>query len=139
MLGYNPRMTDQPTQPPTQESLPSENGAKAQTPPAPGAQQKAPTSPTLVDLITVVLDKVDPLIRLVQTTMEQRQKSNEHEARFQTRMAGYAILVVIAVVGAAGFLTYEGKIDGSTFTFLLGLIVGYVLTFVRDQITGPEG
>jgi hypothetical protein len=53
-------------------------------------------------------------------------------------MAWAAICVVAVIVGVAAFLTYHGKIDGSTFTFLLGLIVGYVLTFVRDQITGPE-
>ena len=29
------------------------------------------------------------------------------------------------------------KIDGSTFTFQLGLIVEYVLTFVKETITPP--
>jgi hypothetical protein len=52
-------------------------------------------------------------------------------------MAWVAVSVVGLIIAVSGFLTYKGKIDGSTFTFLLGLIVGYVLTFLRDQITGP--
>jgi hypothetical protein len=112
---YNPGMDDQPTQP-----------------------SPAKPTPSLIDIINVLADRVDPLLKVLSTTMQQRQSAQEHEARFQTRMAGYAILVVVVVVGVAGYLTAKGKVDGSTFTFLLGLIVGYVLTFVRDQITGPD-
>jgi len=94
--------------------------------------------PNIVDIVTIVAEKADPIIKLITNTMDKYQKGQEHEIRFQTRMAWAAIFVVLVIVGVAGFLTYRGKIDGSTFTFLLGLIVGYVLTFVRDQITGPE-
>lgn len=47
---------------------------------------------------------------------------------FQKHMAWIALTVVVVIVGIAAVLTYKGKIDGSTFTFLLGLIVGHVLT-----------
>ncbi len=94
--------------------------------------------PNLIDLITILAEKADPIVKLLTTTMEGYQKGKEREVRFQTRMAWAAISVVVVIVGVAALLTYHGKIDGSTFTFLLGLIVGYVLTFVRDQITGPE-
>jgi len=94
--------------------------------------------PTLVDIVNVIADRAKPIIDLITTTMQERQKGITEELRFQARMAWVAISVVIVVVGVAAFLTLRGKIDGATFTFLLGLIVGYVLTFVRDQITGPE-
>jgi len=119
----------------------SDQPTLSSTPP-PGAPSPGPTSappgPTLIDIINVLAERVDPLLKVLSATMEQRQKAQEHEVRFHTRMAGYAISVVIVIVVVAGYLTYKGKIDGSTFTFLLGLIVGYVLTFVRDQITGPD-
>jgi hypothetical protein len=94
--------------------------------------------PTIIDIINVIAEKVDPIVKLVSTTMDKYQKGQELEIQFQTRMACIAIFLVVVIVGVAAFLTYRGKIDGSTFTFLLGLIVGYVLTFVRDQITGPR-
>jgi uncharacterized membrane protein len=102
-------------------------------PPPPGPRQ-----PTLVDLINAVADRVKPIIDLITSTMQERQKGIKEELRFQVHMAWVAISVVIAIVVVAAVLTYFGKIDGSTFAFLLGLIVGYVLTFVRDQIMGPD-
>jgi len=100
-----------------------------------GPQQQGPG---LIELITVLAEKAEPIIKLLTSIMESYQKGQERKGRLQTRMSWSAISVVFVIVGVAGFLTYHGKIDGSTFTFLLGLIVGYVLTFVRDQITGPE-
>ncbi len=94
--------------------------------------------PTLIDIINVIAEKADPIVKLVSAAMDRYQTGQNREIRFQTHMAWVAISVVVVIVGVAAFLTYVGKIDGSTFTFLLGLIVGYVLTFVRDQITGPE-
>ena len=88
--------------------------------------------------MTVIAEKADPIVKLLSTSISGYQQSKEREVKHQRYMALVAISVVVLIVGASSFLTYRGKIDGSTFTFLLGLIVGYVLTFVRDQITGPE-
>jgi uncharacterized membrane protein len=96
------------------------------------------TQPNLIDLITIIAEKADPIVKLLAATMDRYQKGKEREVQLQKHMSGVAVGVVVLIVGAASVLTYLGKIDGSTFTFLLGLIVGYVLTFVRDQITGPE-
>jgi hypothetical protein len=94
--------------------------------------------PSLIDLINVIAERVDPIIKLVSTMADRYQKGQEREVRFQTRMSLVAVFVVVLIIGVAGWLTYIGKVDGSTFTFLLGVIVGYVLTFIRDQITTPE-
>lgn len=102
--------------------------------PPPGPQQ----GPNIIDIIKTIAEKADPIIKLLQATMESYQKGQEREVKFSKHMAWTALTVVIVIIGVSGFLTYHGKIEGSTFTFLLGLIVGYVLTFVRDQITGPE-
>jgi len=96
------------------------------------------TQPNIIDIITTLAEKADPIVKLLTTAIDGYQNGKEREVRFQTRMSWAAISVVFVIVGVSGFLTYHGKIDGSTFTFLLGLILGYVLTFVRDQITGPE-
>jgi hypothetical protein len=94
--------------------------------------------PNLVDLITILAEKADPIVKLLNTTIQGYQTGKDREVRFRIHMSWVAVSVVVLIVGVSGFLTYRGKIDGSTFTFLLGLILGYVLTFVRDQITGPE-
>jgi hypothetical protein len=98
----------------------------------------ATLQPNLIDILTVIAEKADPIVKLLSTSISGYQQGKEREVKHQRYMALVAVSVVVLIVGVSSFLTYRGKIDGSTFTFLLGLIVGYVLTFVRDQITGPE-
>lgn len=105
-----------------------------------GESEGPPTSnasPTLLDVINLVADKADPIVKLLSTSIDRYQKGQEREIRFQVHMAWVAVSVVFLIIGVAAWLTYLGKVDGSTFTFLLGLIVGYVLTFIRDQIKSP--
>jgi len=94
--------------------------------------------PNLVEVIEKVFDRVEPLIKLIESLGNQSLKTRDAEGRFKTRMAWFAAAIVGIVVGVSGFLTYVGKIDGSTFTFLLGLVVGYVLSFIRDAIYPPK-
>jgi hypothetical protein len=107
-------------------------------PPAPKPGSQPLPGPNLVDIIDKLADRADPLIKLLQASMDSYQKGVEREIRHSKHMSLMATALVVLIVIVAASLTYVGKIDGSTFTFLLGLIVGYVLTFVRDQITGPE-
>src|SRR5437870_5503049 len=104
----------------------------------PPAPPKPPQGTNLVDIVNVLADRADPVVQLLTAAVNSYQKGKEREVGLQKHMAWVALAVVVFIVGVAGALTYKGKIDGSTFTFLLGLIVGYVLTFVRDQIRGPE-
>jgi lipopolysaccharide export LptBFGC system permease protein LptF len=117
---------------------PQPSGPQPETNTPPKQPSGTQPIPNLIDLINILAEKADPLVKLLTTTIKGYQDGKDREVRFQTRMAWVAVSVVVLIVGVASFLTYHGKIDGSTFTFLLGLIVGYVLTFVRDQITGLE-
>ena len=91
----------------------------------------------IIDIINTIADRVEPVIKIITTIADRYSKANEFEMKFRIRMARVAVFVVFGIVGIAGFLTYQGKVDGSTFGFLLGLIVGYVLTFIRDSIKRP--
>lgn len=98
-------------------------------------QEPGPHDATIIELVDVVADRVDPILKLISSVMERSLKAQESGARFRTKMAWIAVMVVALVVGTASVLTYNDKLDGSTYGFLLGLVVGYVLTFVRDAIT----
>jgi lipopolysaccharide export LptBFGC system permease protein LptF len=92
----------------------------------------------LVEVINAIADRVDPLLRILTTAAERSLEAKKAEARHHVRMSWVAFAVVFLIVAVSAWLTFVGRIDGSTFTFLLGLIVGYVLTFVRDQIAPPS-
>ncbi len=91
-----------------------------------------------LDVVNAILDRVEPVITLINTLAERSLKAREAEGRFKIRMAWMVAGLVAVIVGAASVLTYVGKMDGSTFGFLLGLVVGYVLTFIRDAIYPPK-
>ena len=87
-----------------------------------------------VEIIEVIADKIDPLVKLLTVWTERALSAEEFRAKYRHRMAWVAVVVVSFVIAVAGTLTGLEKIDGSTFAFLLGLVVGYVLTFVKESI-----
>ena len=86
------------------------------------------------NFIKLISEHSEPLISLIRESSEKWLQFKKSNVGFNIKMSFFAIAVVFLIVGISGWLTYLGKIDGSTFTFLLGLIVGYVLTFIRDSI-----
>lgn len=93
---------------------------------------------TISQIIHALADRADPLVKIIAQFGERLLNAQEAKARFSIRMSLMACGVVTVIVIVAGILTYTGKIDGSTFTFLLGLVVGYILTFIRDSIQPPK-
>ncbi len=120
----------------TQNEAESENQSTDYQQAEPAGSAAAPDG--LVRLLEMVAEKADPLVKLMTSYAESKLKRTESEARLHTRMAWIAVAVVGLVVITAAGLTYVDKVDGSTFTFLLGLIVGYVLTFIKDSIQPAE-
>ena len=112
------------------------NADSAAVPPT-GTPKNPPE--TISQIIHAVADRADPLIKIATQLLERAMHAQEAKARFSIRMSLLACGVVLVIVMAAGILTFTGKIGGSTFTFLLGLVVGYILTFIRDSIQPPKG
>lgn len=88
--------------------------------------------------IHILSDNADNLISLIKETADKWLQIRKTTLGFNTKMSFFASAIILIIVGSAGWLTYEGKIDGSTFTFLLGLIVGYALTFIQNLINPPH-
>ena len=86
------------------------------------------------NIIKIISEHSEPLINLIRETSEKWLQFRQTSVSFGLRMSSFVVIIVLSIIGMAGTLTYLDKIDGSTFTFLLGLITGYVLTFIRDSI-----
>jgi hypothetical protein len=79
------------------------------------------------------------LVAFIAGIMGQQRLGREIEARFRIRMAVLAGLFVLIVVGLATWLTYAGKLDGGSLSFLLGLVTGYMLNYLRDSMPPRAG
>jgi hypothetical protein len=108
------------------------DGSKSVVPENP--EEAAESTSSVTDIIKVVADRVEPIIQIIRTFAETSLKTRQSDSRFRIHMAWIAVAVVTIIVGVATFLTFTGKMDGSTYGFLLGLITGYALTFIRDAI-----
>lgn len=91
----------------------------------------------LPEVINAIADRVDPILKLITTVYERKLAAREADARLAKHLSWIAVAIIALVVLSAAVLTYLGKVDGSTFGFLLGLVVGYMLTYVRDAISPP--
>ena len=98
----------------------------------------APPAERLGDIINVVADRIEPIVQLWTTVSQERLKEQQAQARFQTRLSWVAVAVIALIVGTSAFFAYSDKLDGSTFAFLMGTVVGYVLTFLRGWIVPNE-
>jgi hypothetical protein len=128
---------DQQSTQPGREKPPLLPGGADATAMQPAGTQKV-SPETISQIIQTLADRADPLIKIVTQLLERLLHAQEARARFSIRMALIACGVVLMIILMAGILTFTGKIDGSTFTFLLGLTVGYILTFIRDSIQPPK-
>jgi len=85
--------------------------------------------------ISNLIDKVNATIENI---ANQFFKHNEQKTKFSIRMAIILTFIVSLIVVVTSILTFLGKLTGEALTFLLGLIVGYMLTFIREAIYPPE-
>lgn len=103
------------------------------------SQPTKPTeTPSLVDVINTIADRADPFVKILAAFAERSLKANQVEVKFKTGMAVVGVVLVAVIVGVSGFLTYQGKLDSSGFTFLIGIVVGSFLTLIRDFIRPPS-
>lgn len=89
-------------------------------------------------LMNVISLNFKEIIELGKEYFQHQKGINKSGVRFSLGLSIIAAFIILIIVGAAGFLTYHNKIDGSTFTFLLGTIVGYLITFIQKAISPDQ-
>lgn len=115
-------------------SMPSErNSGETESAHRPEAHTD-PQNITMIDVINTIANRADPLIQLARSWGEHNVEVRQTERNYQSRMTLTVVGLVVFVVLVAAVLTYLDKMAGSTLSFLLGLTIGYVLTFVRNAI-----
>jgi len=85
----------------------------------------------------IIAANIKEFIDIYKDNKKHEAELEKASMQFTSKMSNKAIWLVVFIISVAGVLTFFQKIDGSTFTFLLGLIVGYVLTFIKQSIN-PE-
>ncbi len=53
--------------------------------------------------------------------------------KFKWSTTLFSVIILLIVVGS-GLLVYYGKLSSSNFTLLIGVIVGYLMTFIKNVV-----
>jgi hypothetical protein len=99
---------------------------------------KKNTWETIIENEPAVSKLIDKLNQTIDNVANKFFQHEEQKSKFSMKMTRMLVFVMSFIVIVAGILTYLNKIDGSTFTFLLGLIVGYALTYFTGALYPPE-
>ncbi len=101
-------------------------------------EKKSKKVPSEKHIIEVIAEHEQPITNLINLIADKFLKSSERETKFSFNMALLFVFIISMIVIVSALLTFYDKIDGAALTFLLGLIVGYMLTFIREAIYPPE-
>lgn len=81
---------------------------------------------------------IDKLNNSIENISKQFLNHKSSESKFSLKMAYLLTGLISLIVIIAAVLTLYGKLDGSALTFLFGLLIGYMLTFIREAIYPNE-
>ena len=76
-----------------------------------------------------LLEKAIPLIEKYYSTKLEKIEA----PKFKYTLIIFSFLLFVVVIGT-GILVFYGKVSSENFTFLIGILIGSVITFLRDII-----
>ena len=76
-----------------------------------------------------IIDKGLPLVEKYFTSKIEKLEA----PRFKWMFVIFGAILFISI-GLTAFLTYHGKISSENFTFLLGILIGSIITLIGDVI-----
>jgi hypothetical protein len=91
--------------------------------------------PALMDILANP-EAVKAITEMGTKWMETYARVTAPKTKFSAwRLAGI-LVIILAIIGSASYLTFVGKMDSGSITFLFGAIVGSLITFVSKLELG---
>lgn len=76
-----------------------------------------------------LIEKALPLVEKYFTTRLEKLEA----PKFKISSIIFSTILLVIVIGS-GVLVFYGKITSDNFTFLIGVIVGYLMTFIKNIV-----
>lgn len=90
------------------------------------------------DFIEVISKNADPLIKLITNLSERYIAVKEGQFKFQTNLSRTVFYILGIMIILSGILVGFNKLNGESFTFLLGLISGYLISIIKISMVNKE-
>lgn len=107
-----------------------EDGApvEIQRPPAAAPQQQG--GEKLSEVLQSVDAHSDGVVKVIQAFGEEVRKTKESHSKDLRHLARWFFGSLAVLVAISGALVFADKMSGASFTFLVGTLVGSIITFV---------
>ncbi len=83
---------------------------------------------------SAIANCIEEIPQLIRDGIDKWSGYIKDEKDFKIKMSNRALVLIAIILIAASVFTYLGTIDGQTYAFLLGSILGYTLTFIGKSI-----
>ena len=81
------------------------------------------------EVLTKAIEEGFPILR----DYYNKKMTKLEGPKIRISLYGFIYLLAIIVIGS-GLLVFYGKLEGSNFTFLLGILIGAMITFLGDLV-----
>jgi uncharacterized membrane protein len=113
--------------------------------PPEGDDKKTPDEqrpqPSNTDWIPILINSVVPLVKeyvdFQKSKFDYKVKRDERASQHNRKLIFSMLLFLGGVIGISSLLTFYGKISGDALLFMIGIIVGYIITMIQGLIYEP--
>jgi uncharacterized membrane protein len=113
---------------------PADNDDKTQ-------KDKLNSSPANTEWIPILINSVTPLAKeyvdLQKSKFDYKVKRDERASQHNRKLIFSLLLFLGAIIGISSLLTFYGKVSGDALLFMIGVIVGYIITMIQGLIYEP--
>lgn len=93
---------------------------------------------TKEDFIEAISRNADSLIKLITNLSERYIAIKEGQFKFHINLGIFVFSTIGLMIILSGILVYFNKLNGESFTFLLGLISGYMISIMKISMAAKE-
>jgi len=97
--------------------------------------------PSNTEWIPILINSVVPLVKeyvdFQKSKFDYKVKRDERASQHNRKLIFSMLLFLGGVIGISSLLTFYGKISGDALLFMIGIIVGYIITMIQGLIYEP--
>jgi len=97
--------------------------------------------PSNTEWIPILINSVVPLVKeyvdLQKSKFDYKVKRDERASQHNRKLTFSLLIFLGVVIGISSLLTFYGKVSGDALLFMIGVIVGYIITMIQGLIYEP--
>jgi uncharacterized membrane protein len=104
-------------------------------------KDKSNSSQPNPEWIPILINSIAPLAKeyvdLQKSKFDYKVKRDERASHHNRKLIFSLLLFLSVIIGISSLLTFYGKVSGDALLFMIGVIVGYIITMIQGLVYEP--